>query len=215
MTTATLDRTTTTTLTLLPLNHRLLGRAALHQLDNQVQLHRTVMSLFPAHLDGPADRRRVAAGILYRLDQPAAGPPRLLVQHSCPLRPEHAEDPYLQHADLTPLLARLRPGAQVSFRVVLNPVRRRTGSSRFEPITEVTELEAWGAARLHAAGLDDVHLLDLPQVALWRAKAPLWVARFDGRAVIRDTDNLRVTVLTGLGRAKAYGCGLLSLALTG
>ena len=36
--------------------------------------------------------------------------------------------------------------------------------------------------------------------------------RFDGVAVIRDPHALRMAVLNGIGRGKAYGCGLLSLA---
>ena len=38
------------------------------------------------------------------------------------------------------------------------------------------------------------------------------VVRFDGIGVVTDPDALRAAVLTGIGRGKSYGCGLLSLA---
>ncbi|MFS8202560.1 type I-E CRISPR-associated protein Cas6/Cse3/CasE [Streptomyces sp. CWNU-52B] len=38
------------------------------------------------------------------------------------------------------------------------------------------------------------------------------LTRFDGQATITDPDQLRHALLHGIGRAKAYGAGLLSLA---
>jgi CRISPR system Cascade subunit CasE len=35
---------------------------------------------------------------------------------------------------------------------------------------------------------------------------------FDGIAVIKDAELVRAAVQTGIGRGKAYGCGLLSIA---
>lgn len=43
-------------------------------------------------------------------------------------------------------------------------------------------------------------------------RVPLVSVTFDGRLEITDADALRRTLTTGLGRAKAYGCGLLTLA---
>ena len=37
-------------------------------------------------------------------------------------------------------------------------------------------------------------------------------ARFDGVLEVTDVDALRSTLVNGLGKAKAYGCGLLTLA---
>jgi CRISPR system Cascade subunit CasE len=36
--------------------------------------------------------------------------------------------------------------------------------------------------------------------------------RFDGTATIIDPDQLRAAIHNGIGRGKAYGCGLLSIA---
>lgn len=37
-------------------------------------------------------------------------------------------------------------------------------------------------------------------------------ATYQGRLVVADTDRLRTALIDGVGRAKAYGCGLLTLA---
>lgn len=39
------------------------------------------------------------------------------------------------------------------------------------------------------------------------------LTRYDGTATITDPDALTHALLTGIGRAKPYGAGLLSLAL--
>ena len=43
-------------------------------------------------------------------------------------------------------------------------------------------------------------------------RVPHQATRFDGTATIRDADALREALLTGIGRGKSYGCGLLSIA---
>ncbi|MDB1087701.1 type I-E CRISPR-associated protein Cas6/Cse3/CasE [Streptomyces sp. ACA25] len=43
-------------------------------------------------------------------------------------------------------------------------------------------------------------------------RVTLVTATFDGRLRVTDADKLRRTLTAGLGRAKAYGCGLMTLA---
>lgn len=43
----------------------------------------------------------------------------------------------------------------------------------------------------------------------------LLTVTFDGRLEVTDPDALRRTLTRGLGRAKAYGCGLMTLAPVG
>ncbi|MEU6807245.1 type I-E CRISPR-associated protein Cas6/Cse3/CasE [Streptomyces neyagawaensis] len=47
-----------------------------------------------------------------------------------------------------------------------------------------------------------------------RRPVTLLAVTFDGRLEVTDPDLLRRTLLQGLGKAKAYGCGLLTLAPT-
>lgn len=199
-------------LTLVPLGHPLLRRAVRH-LGDQQELHRAVMRLFPADLPGEPDERRAAAGVLHRLDAPVRGPARLLVQRSSALRSDHADDPLLRHAELQPLIDRLANGAAVRFRVVLNAVRVQTRTGRRLAVTDPNDLLTWGKQRLGAAGLGQVEFGDRPATTLTRGKSALWTVRYDGRARIDDADATVQALVQGIGRAKAYGCGLLSIAL--
>jgi CRISPR system Cascade subunit CasE len=44
------------------------------------------------------------------------------------------------------------------------------------------------------------------------SRVTLRVATYDGRLEVTDPGALRTVLTTGLGHAKAYGCGLLTLA---
>lgn len=45
-----------------------------------------------------------------------------------------------------------------------------------------------------------------------RMRVPVVTATFDGRLTVTDPEALRRALSTGIGRAKAYGCGLMTLA---
>ncbi|GAA1074394.1 type I-E CRISPR-associated protein Cas6/Cse3/CasE [Nocardiopsis metallicus] len=45
-----------------------------------------------------------------------------------------------------------------------------------------------------------------------RMRVPVVTATFDGRLTVTDPDALRRALSSGIGRAKAYGCGLMTLA---
>jgi CRISPR system Cascade subunit CasE len=196
------------TLTLVSLTHASIRRE-MRNPDRRDHVHRAVMSLFPADLPGRPGVRRATSNILFRLDHPAEQDPRLLVQASTPLRPG-LED--LPQRSLGPLVSRLEQGLHVQYRVVLNAVTA-TGRKR-APVTEQDDLLMFGLARLARAGLASLTPTDLPRTQLVHAGAPLWIAQFDGHALVDDPDRVRTAVTHGIGRAKAYGCGLLSIALT-
>ncbi|MFY7069271.1 type I-E CRISPR-associated protein Cas6/Cse3/CasE [Nocardiopsis changdeensis] len=48
-----------------------------------------------------------------------------------------------------------------------------------------------------------------------RMRVPIVTATFDGRLTVTDPEALRRVLCAGLGRAKAYGCGLMTLAPVG
>ncbi len=48
-----------------------------------------------------------------------------------------------------------------------------------------------------------------------RMRVPVVTATFDGRLTVTDPDALRQALSSGIGRAKAYGCGLMTLAPVG
>lgn len=211
--TVTLDlpATQTATLTMLPLTHPALRRV--REWTQQADVHQAVMSLFPAILPGAATERRSGAGILHRHDAPARRAARLLVQHGAALRPEVANDADLRQADLQVLLARFEAGSHVRFRVVLNAVRSQTQTHKRFAVTDPDGLVTFGVERLTRSGLTAVRLADRPRTELKQTgRSALWTAQYDGAAIVVDPEAVKKAVLSGIGRGKAYGCGLLSLA---
>lgn len=51
-----------------------------------------------------------------------------------------------------------------------------------------------------------------PQAAAEHHRVTLVVAQYDGVLTVTDADRLRTALCDGIGPAKAYGCGLLTLA---
>lgn len=133
-----------------------------------------------------------------------------------------------------PLLARLEAGQEWAFRLRANPTRsvRAAGSGRGKRVAHVTAAQQldWLVQRAPGIGID-VGKQDEQTVALsgrgvdqfrrrsdgpdrngpWGQVTVAW-AQFDGKLTVIDPGALRATLTDGVGSAKAYGCGLLTLA---
>ncbi|GLW56799.1 type I-E CRISPR-associated protein Cas6/Cse3/CasE [Kitasatospora phosalacinea] len=207
------------TLTRIRLNpHHKMVRA---DLADPVRLHRTLMRLAPDHL-GTSPRRE--AGLLFRLDRDSE--PVLLVQMAG--HPQLAALPpgygTAHHHTLTAMLHALTQGTPVRYRITANPTTYKPSPIPAEgrrPRGTLTALTgtaatAWWHRHSTQAGLDILTTTATPQPGPRhnpddpRPFHPL--TRFDGTARITDPDLLRTAVTSGIGRAKAYGAGLLSLA---
>lgn len=123
--------------------------------------------------------------------------------------------------EYTPLLERLEQGQRWAFRLRANPVRSvREGRSRGKRVPHVTveQQQEWLMQRAGTLGValdthapvvssrgDDVFQRGDGTVSL------RWVV-FDGILTVDDPDRLRSALVQGVGPAKGYGCGLLTLA---
>ncbi|ATW46718.1 type I-E CRISPR-associated protein Cas6/Cse3/CasE [Streptomyces peucetius] len=213
---------TTPTLTLLTLNpHHKTVRA---DLTSAVGLHKTLMRLVPDNL-GPTPRAE--AGLLFRLETGPA--PRLLIQTRHQPDPTRLPRNYATHQmrSLTPMLNALSTGLTVRYRITAAPAASltahatphpTTGKVRGKP-TPLTGDDAitWWQRRATAAGL---HTLTIDATPVPRrfprtnrqGPGPNAVlTQFDGLARITDPTQLATALTTGIGRAKSYGAGLLSL----
>lgn len=195
--------------------------------------HRAVMRLFPTTLPGPAHERRAAAAILYRLDN-IGGELTVLVQsnrmpESIPLegRAMTVTDRGWDNAT----------GDLIAFRVAVNPVIRgkvpkttqptnpRTRNSGNGPVTAkrdqtrgtVTpeDLPAWLAYRLGDAVTDITivnHVRDVHRAARNNSNGPtiITIDTIDAIATVTNPTELDRLRRTGIGRSKAYGCGLIT-----
>jgi CRISPR system Cascade subunit CasE len=193
------------------------------------RLHAAVLAAFPTSQRAATEQGR----ILWRLDQRSR---QTLLYIVSPHQPDlthlvetagwPATQTWATHS-YTPLLDQLTTGSQWAFRLMANPVHNRAvtpGSRgrRFGHVT-VSQQTNWLLDRANRNGftVPDTTCKE-PDVAVhaprtWRFSrdgrtVTLATAVFEGRLEITDSDALRHALTHGIGPAKGYGCGLLTLA---
>ncbi|MET8102191.1 type I-E CRISPR-associated protein Cas6/Cse3/CasE [Streptomyces sp. NPDC005236] len=196
------------------------SRDVQRDLRDATQMHRTVMRTVP---DGLGDSPRRQAGLLYRLEENDTFS-TLLVQGSS-LNPALLPADYgnAEVKSLAPMFSALRKGLAVRYRIVLNPAKRERLSleekNKRGKIIALSGADAdqWWHRRAADAGLQ-LHVLTPtsldPVRPRGRQATPMRhsLLRYDGTATVTDPTTLTEAVLTGIGRGKPYGAGLLSLA---
>ncbi|MFE9558410.1 type I-E CRISPR-associated protein Cas6/Cse3/CasE [Streptomyces sp. NPDC006692] len=198
------------------------SRDVQRDLRDATQMHKTLMRLLPDGL-GPSPRH--AGGLLFRLDQTDHAT-TVLVQAAHTIDPARLPTDYgtIELKDLTPMFTALRPGLGVRYRITVNPSKtqrlplEQKGSRGKIIALTGPDADHWWQQRATAAGL---HLNTLAPTPLDSVRPrgkdarPMrhHLTRYDGTATVTDPDALIHALLTGIGRAKPYGAGLLSLAL--
>jgi CRISPR system Cascade subunit CasE len=206
-------------------------RGARKLLSSPQAMHAAVRAGFA----DPADYERPGSRTLWRLDSPAPATVHLYL--ASPGRPdlthllEQAGWPTTATWDTRaydPLLATLQPGQRWGFRLTANPAHsgRKTPESketqRFGYL-RVAEQEQWllqRAARCGFAvatqqnGLPNLRLHHRQTLSFKRGMQPvtLTTVTYDGVLDVIDAEAFRAALTGGIGHAKAYGCGLLTLA---
>ncbi|HHU10556.1 MAG TPA: type I-E CRISPR-associated protein Cas6/Cse3/CasE [Intrasporangiaceae bacterium] len=195
------------------------------------RMHATILSAFPP------DRIELPSGrVLWRLDTPTRHEWTLYIVS--PARPSMeqlqsecgwSQEPSWQTADYGRFLDTLTKGQRWRFRLTANPVRSvaqgRGQRGRIQPHVTAEQQLAWLVERSANHGFRIDGDLEGPTVVTrrergsfqrgkgaGRVRATLSRAQFDGLLDISDPELLRTTLTQGLGRAKAYGCGLMTLA---
>lgn len=195
-------------------------------------LHAAVMAGFAD------DRPTVDGRVLWRLD--VYNPHRVVLYTVSPDKPdfthivEQAGWPTTETWETRcydPLLKSLLSGQQWQFRLTANPVRSglRAGWSDTKPLGHVTvkQQEHWLIQRSKNAGFRlvpctaargggdfDLAVVDR-SIRRFRRKdgqVTIVTATFEGYLEVTEPEALRRALTHGIGRAKSYGCGLLTLA---
>lgn len=201
-------------------------------------LHAAVEKAFPPNVMRRGDEGR----ILWRLDVSSrkdGGVWLYVVSPSVPDLSHIAEQAGWaqdrgETKEYTSVLDALEEGQAWQFRLKANPARKvyrdwhgNDGESVVGSIqghvTEAQQLE-WLLARSARCGFDIPESGGLRSVAISHRKreyfrhgadgnpVTLSTAQFDGRLVVVDADAFRRTLCCGLGRAKGFGCGLMTIA---
>ncbi|MFJ8746826.1 type I-E CRISPR-associated protein Cas6/Cse3/CasE [Embleya sp. NPDC127516] len=200
------------------------------ELRDAVAMHRRVMSLFP---DLPEiEGARSHFGVLHRVEQADQAERQvvLMVQSNTRVAPERLPEGYVVDSasrNIEPLLDAFAHGRRLSYRCDANPVRRPGHTTRevyknLPPIVALHGRHAddWWHRRAGLAGLKiHTHLSHPLDAAVGRCgkgggaqKVRHHRVRFEGTAEIVDPDALRAAVIGGIGKGRAYGCGLLTIA---
>ncbi len=223
-------------LTRLEINRR--RRAARKYLGSPQVMHAAVEAAFPAHQAGERRLWRVdSTGEAVWLYIVSATRPDLTHVLEDIGRPTIST---WETKDYQPFLEHLENGQVWAFRLTANPThsgRKKIGASdtqRFGHVT-VSQQEEWLVKRLSGWGLNAVPVVgkensagDLePQVTAVgreiiqfshgttdgrRSGVTLTRASYEGVVEVIDADKLRSALVNGMGHAKAYGCGLMTLA---
>jgi CRISPR system Cascade subunit CasE len=201
-------------------------------------LHKTVMRAFPDD-SGPSPRK--AHSILHRLDEESGGRVVLLIQSATAPSWERLPSGYVldlaSDLDLAfssvshnPALrsvaaehAAIQEGGRFLFRLRANTTRKIDTKTRADgaksngrrvPLRGDAEREAWLRRHALRAGFSlesgTLRCTELPtQVA--RGQKSFAGALFEGVLRVEDAEAFRLALKEGIGPAKAYGFGLLSL----
>lgn len=198
------------------------SRQVQRELADVYQMHRTIMSAFPADL--PGNER-----VLFRLDPASeSGGPVLLVQSlgrpnwqalSAPGKDYLLEKPAIKEFGL-----RIQTGQQLVFRLRANPTMKKTvpdkkNGQRVGLYREDEQL-AWLQRKLGAAGAslkaaragNQDQMQSYKKSADGRQKLEFLAVRFEGLLEVQDPERLLQAVQQGIGSGKGLGFGLLSLA---
>lgn len=184
---------------------------------NPYELHRAVWSVFPGHED---DRR----GFLFRVEVEQPGlASTLLVQSEW--EPE-APATNIRVLASRPYLPKLSVGQLLRFRLTGNPiktipdVRRRLNrkgevkSCRVPLIQEESQF-GWLGRKLHDAAHVQTAVINKIQPLYFRKSSragKIMAVTFDGLLQVTNPNLLWQLMQSGIGPAKGFGCGLLSLA---
>lgn len=207
-----------------------------HDLTSPYELHRTLARAFPTP-DG--QDYRATHGVLFRLEPQAYGQIRPVVLVQSVTAPDWEQLPAgYGRAESKALVPALNVGQMVGFRLIANPTKKekregqRQGrrvplfdaSGAENPPEQPTPAQQWLHRKGEQHGFEVVYVLTeefrladargfgRQSAPVDKKSLPLYGVRFDGLLRVNDPERLLAAVRQGIGPAKAFGFGLLSLA---
>lgn len=175
------------------------------------RLHQRVMNAFPAPLP-PAER------VLFRLDTRGPTPWLLVQSHVAPPVWAYLLNGYALRIDRETAADDYPPAAELQFTLHANPVVRRAG--RNVALNDAAEQSAWLTTRAsrHGFRVDALQFHDLGAITGYRPSGARgdWLTiravRYTGRLTVTNPPRFTATLREGIGRGRAFGCGLLTVS---
>lgn len=190
-----------------------MDRSAMKALSDIYQLHQTVMKGFVPYKD--------VARVLFRVEPEIMNGLALILVQST-VEPDWGmlknDNRWVIATKVKEFVPKFRVGCSLRFRLRANPVVTREGK-RYGLIRDESLLE-WLSKKEQKLGarfksmtvIDEGYITGNKQNKNSQHRLNLKIARFEGMLEVIDPVAFSETVGVGIGPAKAFGCGLLSLA---
>lgn len=183
---------------------------------NPYEIHRTLWSVFP-------DAPELTRDFLFRVEQRSTRQARILVQSE---RQPEFETATAQIQAYKPLDLNLSEGVQLRFLLVANPIKtitdeqgRLDGNGNVKkcrvPLINEEAQVIWLTRKLDGAALvGNVDIEKQLPLNFRKGGRPgkIQPYAFKGILQVKDTSTLKSLMQKGIGPAKVFGCGMLSLA---
>jgi CRISPR system Cascade subunit CasE len=204
-------------------------------------MHRTIMSAFPTIDDTSARQAHAVLWRLDNNQHGFTQYVQSITQPNWShLPPGYLHEP-AHTRSLQPVIDAIQPGRRFAFRILANPTRtlgrrllehtttnptKKRSPGTTTAIRKPAEQIAWLARQAQRHGFviptspngqPDTTPSPCPTLTGRRNDSPTTTitiepVRFDGHLIITDPDTFTTAIHHGIGRAKAYGCGLITLA---
>lgn len=203
-------------LSMLRLNPR--SRKALTESSRPYELHRSLLKAFPAKEEDGTGR------VLFRLDtdEKTGGMSILVLSDKEPswvslngFSKFISESKYKEYEPV------VSEGQVLRFRLRANPTKRSKQNGKREGVLKAEDQTTWLQRKGEIGGFEiiDVNAMDegfsrdsLTDSVQVKHAVTMLSVRFDGILRVTDADAFRETLISGIGSAKGFGFGLLSIA---
>ena len=196
-----------TWLSAVPMSHEAFRAARWDDLND---VHRRVMGLFGPLPNDPGVGPRAAGQVLFRVE-PHVRDGQVLIQSA-------VKPAAVPSKNLDDLFSLIVDGSNVQLLATLNPVRtvNRTGDDgkvrTHRAHVDGDQLEDWLATKVAGVELQSCEVVTrYEKFRKGNRTVPLFVASFRASGVVCDAAQILDVARGGVGKGRAYGCGLVSV----
>jgi CRISPR system Cascade subunit CasE len=183
---------------------------ARQRIKDAYSIHRTVYGLFE-QVRGIGTEKDLSSGILYADRGMKKGWREIIIVSNRSPQPP----PYGKLEAPRAIPENLYGFSSYRFKITINPVKREKSSGKLVPIRTREAVAEWFAAKAPKWGFEptglEVKSLDVVQFDKKNQRVTLGQATRTGQLKVIDAGRFANSFKQGIGRGKAFGCGLLQI----